>query len=322
MREAPSQRERSDGSGATSHDVKARVAKVHAIVRGMHRTWIVACWVLIACGDDGRRPARPGPVDAGATIEDASVGVDAPPRVGIDAGTFDDVQVWAHSPRELYRFDPRTEAVTLVGRFVDAEGAAAEDMTDLAVDGFGNLYTCSFTRLYRVDPGTAQVTEVGALGVESEVRFNALTFVPAGLLDDSSEVLVAANAEGDLYRVDALTGVATRLGSFSDEYGASGDLVSVLGAGTFATVFREDLDRDALARIDLRTGEVTIVGSTGTTRLFGLGYWRGRLYGFNSLGWLYEIDVETGEARLSTSDTGADVFFGAGVTTNAPTAPI
>lgn len=281
-------------------------------------------WSLVGCADDDRRIVRS---DGGAaSVDDASLQDASPlpdaPRVGIDGGSFDDVQVWAHSPRELYRFDPRTEDVTLIGTFLDSEGAPSEAMTDLAVDGFGNLYTCSFTRLYRVDPTTARVTEIGALGVDDEVRFNALSFVPAGLLDDSSEVLVAANAEGDLYRVDALTGVATRLGSFSEGYGTSGDLVSVLGAGTFATVFREDLDRDALARIDLRTGEVTIVGSTGTSRLFGLGYWRGRLYGFNSLGWLYEIDVETGSARLRSSDTGADGFFGAGVTTNAPTAPI
>ena len=253
-------------------------------------------------------------------IEDAGR-PDVPPRMGIDSGTFDDVQVWAHSPRELYRFDPRTEEVTTIGRFVDADGAPAEDMTDLAVDGFGNLYTCSFTRLYRVDSATARVTEVGTLGVASEVRFNSLTFVPAGELDEAAEVLVAANAEGDLYRVNASTGVATRIGNFSDGYGASGDIVSVLGAGTFATVFREDLDRDWLVRVDLRTGVVTPIGSTGTSRLFGLGYWRNRLYGFNSFGWLYVIDTATGESRLSTSETGADVFFGAGVTTNAPTAP-
>ncbi|MCB9633364.1 MAG: hypothetical protein H6721_14710 [Sandaracinus sp.] len=276
---------------------------------------------LLACGGGDRRPARPLE-DAGTTAPVDADRPDVPPRMGIDGGGLDDVQVWAHSPRELYRFDPRTEAVALVGRFVTADGEPAEDMTDLAVDGFGNLYTCSFTRLYRVRADDAVVTEIGALGVADTVRFNSLTFVPAGELDESAEVLVAANAEGELYRVDVASGSATRLGTFSDGYGSSGDIVSVLGAGTFATVFREDLDRDWLVRVDLRTGAVMPIGSTGTSRLFGLGYWRNRLYGFNSFGWLYVIDTETGEARLSTSDTGADLFYGAGVTTNAPTAPI
>ena len=50
---------------------------------------------------------------------------------------LDDVIVWAHSPRELFAFDPRTNGVTEIGRFRGPDGSDAEDMTDLAVDGFG-----------------------------------------------------------------------------------------------------------------------------------------------------------------------------------------
>ncbi|MBX3251566.1 MAG: hypothetical protein KF901_30585 [Myxococcales bacterium] len=281
--------------------------------------------VSLGCGGDDRRPAaRPdSSVSPDAASADDAGAVDATIRPPFDAGDgLDDVQVWAHSPRELYRFDPRTNEVSFVGRFVDAAGAPADDMTDLAVDGFGNLYTCSFTDLYRVDPSTAVVTRVGSLGDGAFARFNALTFAPAGELDPSSEVLIAANAEGDFYRVDPTTGASASIGQFSDGFGSSGDIVSVLGAGTFVTAFREDLTSDWLIRVDLRTGVATPVGATGTTRLFGLAYWRNRLYGFNSLGWLYVIDVDTGRATRVTGDTGASTFFGAGVTTNAPTAPI
>ncbi|HJL47635.1 MAG TPA: hypothetical protein RMG45_17405, partial [Polyangiaceae bacterium LLY-WYZ-15_(1-7)] len=272
---------------------------------------------------DRSAPMGGGAEDAGADVDAALPGEDGGSPARPDAGDgLDDVIVWAHSPRELFAFDPRTNGVTEIGRFRGPDGSDAEDMTDLAVDGFGNLFTCSFTTLYRVDAATAEVTEIGALGVPTEVRFNALTFVPAGALDPAAEVLVAATADGDYYRIDVASGAATRVGTFADGYGSSGDLVSVLGAGTFATVFRDDLDEDWLVRLDPATGEITPVGSTGTVRLFGLGYWRNRLYGFNSFGWLLEIDVATGEASVVEMDTGADVFFGAGVTTNAPTAPI
>lgn len=280
--------------------------------------------VSIACGSDDRRPGARldgGAPDAANPTGDAAP-ADAPPFT-FDAGDgLDDVQVWAHSPRELYRFDPRTNEVSYVGRFVDEAGEPADDMTDLAVDGFGNLYTCSFTELFRVDPATAVVTRVGSLGDGADARFNALTFAPAGELDPTSEVLIAANAEGDIYRVDPTTGASASVGRFSDGFGSSGDIVSVLGAGTYVTAFREDLETDWLIRVDLRTGVATPIGETGTVRLFGLAYWRNRLYGFNSLGWLFVIDVDTGRATRISGDTGASTFFGAGVTTNAPTAPI
>ena len=129
-----------------------------------------------------------GAEDAGADVDAALPGEDGGSPARPDAGDgLDDVIVWAHSPRELFAFDPRTNGVTEIGRFRGPDGSDAEDMTDLAVDGFGNLFTCSFTTLYRVDAATAEVTEIGALGVPTEVRFNALTFVPAGALDPAGE---------------------------------------------------------------------------------------------------------------------------------------
>ncbi len=242
-----------------------------------------------------------------------------PPDLG---DQVDDVIVWAHSPRELYAFDPRENTVTLVGSFLLSGGEPAEDMTDLAVDRDGNLVTCSFDNLYAVDPETAATTLIGPLDVSSDVRFNALTFVPPGVLDPGAEVLIAATAEGDTYRIDRSSGAATAIGTFADGYGSSGDIVSVEGAGTFVTAFRDDLDSDWLVRLDPMTGAITPIGPTGSSRLFGLAYWRNQLYAFDSLGRLLAIDIDTGDATLAESDTGADLFYGAGVTTIAPTTPL
>jgi len=276
--------------------------------------------LLFACGDDGRRVARDASAgDAGAP--DLSSPRDFGPRRDLGED-LDDVIVWAHSPRELFAFDPRENTVTLVGTFLLPGGEGAEDMTDLAVDRDGNLVTCSFDNLFAVDPETAQVTLIGPLDVSSDVRFNALTFVPPGVLDPSAEVLIAATAEGNTYRIDRSTGATIPIGSFADGYGSSGDIVSVEGAGTFATAFRDDLDSDWLVRLDPMTGAITPIGPTGSSRLFGLAYWRNQLYAFDSFGRLLAIDIDTGEATLTESDTGADLFFGAGVTTVAPTTPL
>ena len=273
-----------------------------------------------ACGDDGRRIGR----DGGPVAEDSAV--PQPRDLGpnaVDMGDeLDDVIVYAHSPRELFAFDPRENTVTLVGTFRLPSGGAADEMTDLAVTKDGELFTCSFTDLYRVSETTAEATPVGPLGVAFTVRFNALTFVPAGILDPSAEVLVAATAEGDYYRIDPATAATTLIGTFAEGYGSSGDLVSVEGAGTFLTAFREDLDSDWLVRLDPVTGMITPIGPTGSSRLYGLAYWRTQLYAFDSLGRLLEIDIETGAATLAESATGADLFYGAGVTTIAPTTPL
>lgn len=274
---------------------------------------------VAGCGDDGRRVTRDGAMSDGGSAPDLAAR-DFGPRP--DLGDEDDVIVWAHGPRTLYAFDPRENTVTRVGPFLLPDGEPAADMTDLAVDRDGNLVTCSFDYLYSVDPDTAEATLIGPLDVGADVRFNALTFVPPGVLDPSAEVLIAATAEGNTYRIDRGTGTASPIGTFADGYGSSGDIVSVEGAGTFVTAFREDLDSDWLVRLDPATGAITPIGPTGSARLFGLAYWREQLYAFDSFGRLLSLDIETGDGSVVESSTGADSFFGAGVTTIAPTTPL
>ncbi len=263
-------------------------------------------------GDGGRH-------DAGTT--DAGVPVDAGPRP--DAGTpDDDVIVWAHSADTLFAFDPRELVVTSVGDFTLSDGASAPEMTDLAVDEAGTLYTCSRTALWRVDAATAQATHVVDYTLPDGVELNGLTFLPVGTIDPAAETLVGATDSGDYYRIDPATGDATLLGTYSHGYVSSGDIVSVEGAGTYATVKRDDLDTDVLVRLDPETGTATRVGEgIGFRRLFGLGYWRSRLFAFAADGSLIEIDIETGTGSTVSTATGTDQFWGAGVTTLAPVGP-
>ncbi|MBI2896859.1 MAG: PQQ-like beta-propeller repeat protein [Deltaproteobacteria bacterium] len=262
-------------------------------------------------------------IDGGG--QDASLDLDA----GTDAHVMpdaapveDDVLVWAHSADTLFSFEPRTDRVTSIGPFRTAEGDAAPQMTDLAVDSAGELYACSNDALFAVDPETATTTWITDFDVEADVRFYGLTFLPEGVLDPGVEVLVGATSNGDYYRIDESTGATELIGRFSDDYGLSGDIVSVEDAGTFATVKRDDLDTDVLVQLDPESGEVDPIGTgIGFTNLFGLAYFRQRLYGFSSRGELIWIDIDTGEGSIVTDETGSDQFWGAGVTTIAPTGP-
>lgn len=280
----------------------------------------------IAACTSGRSNPPPGDLDASFQFDAA--GRDSggprpdagPPR---DAGDVSvDVVVWAHSGRTLYAFDPRALSVTAVGDFTLSDGSAAPNMTDLAVTRDGDVYTCSAVGLYRVDTTNARTTHIADFDVMVPGQFNGMTFLPEGVLEPSSETLVAATASGEYFRIDPVTAAVTTLGRYSDGYGSSGDIVSVAGAGTFATVTRGDLGSDLLVEVDPATGNVNPVGSgTGYTRIFGLGYFRNRLYGFTTVGELVQIDIATGVGTLVSDTTGASQFYGAGVTTNAPIAP-
>jgi len=195
-------------------------------------------------------------------------------------------------------------------------------MTDLAVTRDGVVYTCSAVGLYRVDTTSAATTHIADFDVTIPGQFNGLTFLPEGVLDPSSETLVGAASSGEYFRIDTTTAAVTPLGRYSDGFGSSGDIVSVEGAGTYATVTRGDLGSDLLVRLDPATGSVNPIGSgTGFMRVFGLGYFRNRLYGFTTVGELVQIDIMTGVGTLVSADTGASQFYGAGVTTTAPIAP-
>jgi hypothetical protein len=138
-------------------------------------------------------------------------------------------------------------------------------------------------------------------------------------------VLVGGASNGTYFRIDPVTGRSTRLGQLhrgNTTYALSGDLVSVAGAGTYATVRAIDAttgSHDQLATVNLASGALAIVGSTGFDRIDGLAYYRSTLYGFTLDGEFILINTFTGVGtRVSMP---APQFYGAGVTTVAPTLP-
>jgi hypothetical protein len=103
----------------------------------------------------------------------------------------------------------------------------------------------------------------------------------------------------------------------ADWHQSSGDIVSVKGYGTVATANVDGSGSDWLVKIDPQTGAATAFGSIGVFGVWGLGYWKNKLYGFASSGQVVAIDVASGAATVLHST--AEAWWGAGVTTNAPT---
>lgn len=236
-----------------------------------------------------------------------------------------DTLIYAHSPTTLFTFSPESNTVIEVGTFTLASGEEAPDMVDLAVNAEGQVFTTSATALWSVNPETARATQIDEFDVAEREQFYALTFLTPGTLG-STEVLLGATNMGVYYEIDPRDASVRRLGSYPDGWLSSGDLVSVEGA-TYATIRREsDREYDTLAQItfdDAGRSTIRVIGpirggGTNFRQLFGLGYWGRAVYGFSNSGQLVEIDRTTGAGRLTTTSTGTERFWGAGVTTRAP----
>ena len=295
----------------------------------------LACAVLgcarvdATAGGDGGAVDHPiidlgvAPFD-GSPFGDGFASADLDPRVG---------EVYAHSDLTLYRFDPIAGTFTTVGTFTCLETSmGVAEMLDIALDRAGNMigtaamseHTVITGRLVSIDKTTAACTVL-----KTGSYPNSLAFVPIGTVLPDREALVGY--VNDAYvRIDPDTGVVTGIGNLNapgapSPWQSSGDVVSIVGGGTYVTIIPKgsvsaDPAGDRIAEVDPATGTITrVIGATGTSGLYGLGYWGGIAYGFSSSGVLVKIDLTTG-AGTPIPITGAPTagFYGAGTTTIAP----
>jgi hypothetical protein len=265
------------------------------------------------------------------TDSDSDSDIDIPPA---------DVLIYSHSRDTLFAFSASRNAVVSSVTFTMGDGTEAPPMVDLAVNATGEVYTSGYDSLFRVNPETGVTTLIGdfrnargeLLGQDLDISLYALTFVPRSLYPDAtaSEVLIGAANAGDCFEVDPRNASVRSIGSYPAQWRSSGDLVSVEGLNTtFATLREEDADREdgdylteitflAGGRLELSEPRPIENRDRVFSQIFGLGYWGRSLYGFSNAGELIEIDRATGVGQLATEDTGAESFWGAGVTTQVP----
>jgi hypothetical protein len=273
---------------------------------------------LVACGPNNRDGNQPD-----ASSPDAPASHDG-------SNSESSSKVYAHSGSTLFRIDTQNLGTVQIGAMT---GLGTQSLTDLAIDKDDHMVGVTLDKLYSIEPTTGAVTLIKDLSSTTH-NPTSLSFVPADLNDPASaDILVTADGAGDVYQIDPVTGAATKLGSYGTvtqgKVVSSGDLIGVRGLGIYATV---DINpsgtpdpnaNDYLARIDPTTWTATPIGTTGTgfNNIFGLGFWAGKIYGFvddktTHVGRIIEIDPNTGAGHEILS--GAQEWYGAGVTTDAP----
>jgi hypothetical protein len=158
--------------------------------------------------------------------------------------TTSPAEVYAHSASTLFRIDAATKGVTTVGKF---SGCGA-DVIDIALDREGKMIGTTFQGLVRIDKTTAACTII-----QGGSYPNSLSFVPAGTIFPDKEALVGY--KGATYvRIDPDSGAIATQGSLgSGDLQSSGDIVSVIGGGTYLTVNGGGC-ADCIVRVDPVTG--------------------------------------------------------------------
>jgi hypothetical protein len=222
--------------------------------------------------------------------------------------------VYAHSDDTLYRLDPSNDQIAVVGPF-----SGCSDVIDIALDENSNAYVTTFDGFYTLDLKTAACSLV-APGTSYP---NSLSFVPKGTVDPNAEALVGYQ-ESTYVRIDTATGAMTNIGTLSGGYVSSGDIVSVIGGGTFLTVQGGSENcGDCLLQVNPATGDLMQnYGSVNHADVFGLAFWAGTAYGFDNGGDVFSINSQNG--TLVTTDIAVPnpppmlSFWGAGSTTAAP----
>ncbi|CAN5611489.1 hypothetical protein BH11MYX1_BH11MYX1_13030 [soil metagenome] len=273
----------------------------------MMRTTGLAPVIAVLCAACGPA-ARDGDNFATADASHPSPDSDS----GSNAGSNEAVYVYAHTDSVLYRVDPDTLAITEVGPFVWSNGS--DTMTDIAIDKSGQMIGVSFTSVYRVDPTNAHATQLTSnLGG----TFNGLSFVPAEQLGRTGDdVLVGTrNSDGLVFEINQMSGMTSQVGNMGGSFSSSGDLVAVASFGTVQTVMTSGNDR--LVRLAPSTFAATGIGTdTGFSQIWGVAYWKNKIYGFTAGGAFISIDPNTGAATLVSQTSQS--WYGAAVTTLAP----
>ncbi len=289
------------------------------------------------------------PVDEPDEKVDAGKNDDEPPSpnpgdgtFGDDAGPADPVgevvkEVFGHSPHTLYKLEPVTKAITVIGNFEGCgNGPMSDGVIDIAIDADSNIYGDTYTGLYKIDKATAKCTSItNSIG---GARFpDSLSFVPKGTLDANEEALVGYTGS-DYVRIDVKTGAITKVGALgAGGLISSGDIVSIKDGPTYLTVkpppfcFDAECGKctsgDCIVEVDPKTGKmIKNYGAIPYKDVFGFAFWGGLGYGFDNSGHLFEVSFADPSKLVATELTIPSKpnnlqFWGAASSTTSPVKP-
>ncbi|MEL6348526.1 MAG: hypothetical protein AAFV53_35805 [Myxococcota bacterium] len=245
-------------------------------MRGLIALLLVGCSEYTITGQEDRNPGQ----DTATPIIDDEPVVEDSGEPDVEAEPVAEAPIYINEGGRLWSWDPEADALESVGNFRDEFGAI-DNISDIAINGEGHLFGCTFDALYQIDPETAAATYIGPLEIG-----------PAGLTFVSDDLLIAAGA--GVHVIDVATGQTVRTLVEPGGFETAGDIIGLPDGMLYWTVWGGYGDPDWLVVIDPISGELTVRGDTGTDRVFGLGYAQDALYGFTDGGEWVEIDTVFG----------------------------
>ncbi|HEY3807749.1 MAG TPA: hypothetical protein VGL61_34430 [Kofleriaceae bacterium] len=279
----------------------------------MRNLAIGLCLIAAACGPSTRN--GPGDDDDnGADANNGGGGGDG----GGGSGGGGGYTVYAHSDTVLYSIDLSTQTLVTVGPF---NSPNKEAMTDLAVATDGTIYVISETFIYTASPSNGQVTELGPM--------TACGTDTVALTTTSNGQIWAGDYKGALCQIDVTASPPTIAAPITMGNGMAltGDFVGVSDGTIFGTAYtvsgsnsQAQQNNNVLVKVDLSTGAVTQLGSTGFPQLYGVAFQEGKVFGFthDGTGRVVTVDTTTGVGTLfgtfmDPSTNKGISFAGAGV---------
>jgi hypothetical protein len=248
-------------------------------------------------GDDDTLPGIDADVDDTAAGDTGGEDVDTDPNN--EEPPPAKAPVYAHTGDELFEMlEPASGQRTLLGRFTEGGVPVEDSFIDIAIDLEGRMYGATFTALYQINPTTAAVTKVCPVDIDMV----ALTF-------SSDGELFAGGSDG--VHIINVNNCRTTPLTVGGGYETSGDLVGLPDGYLYWTV--RGGSRDELVRVDPLSGVTRWIGPINFSKIYGLGYDDGVLYGFNDFGDIIAISPDNAGAVALSTD-GAVSWYGA--TTN------
>ncbi len=199
---------------------------------------------------------------------------------------------YAHSTDTLYEVRLPSGKVTKIG-------PTHAQLTDIALVSNTQLYGINYQTIYQLDTSTGDASFLAPVDTSNMVAFDV---APDGRL-------YVGGGQG-LYLLDLVAGITTPIASYPFGFSASGDIAVLQGRllGTARTSPSAGAI-DSLVEFDVNTGDATVIGSTGSSCIWGLAAFGETLYGLTCQGQVLRLDAQTGAATVLS--TGGPAFWGA-----------
>ncbi|MGE5186480.1 MAG: hypothetical protein ACM31C_30700 [Acidobacteriota bacterium] len=251
---------------------------------------------MAACGPAGRNGGGGGGggnVDAPVTTDTGSTGPSS-------------YLVYAHSDTVLYTIDLVGKTLVKVGGFnapniTIGSTTKPDPITDLAVAPNGTIYVISETALYTASATDGHVTKVGSLSTCGQ-RAVALTTTSDGRLWMGD--FMGAICEIDISGASPVVKAPVMM---QGGLALSGDMVGTGNGTVFGTAYKLSDSANSgtqannlLVTVDVATGAVTQIGSSGYPKLFGTAAQDNVIFGFthDGSGRVVMIDKTTGHGTI------------------------